>query len=209
MSDLFGVKYSGKTEGNGPNGYIRLEHETKNPILIGLEEAQQIVSTRRYTNVQAVANSGKITISLIDFNLAVPDQKLVITSNSSSTLAELGLTTYSLTQTILCPHTWGPTEFGNTVKFNEYGSFVVSAPTGTRFEATTFDFVDNEYDDDTVFDNNTTQFIDYRLNAGAAYYFENVAQVPVPGSLWLVCFGIVLFWCQSRRKTTLASSANF
>jgi hypothetical protein len=55
LSDLFGVKYEGKTENNGPNGYIRLEHETNNPILKGLEEAQQVISTRRYASVQAVA----------------------------------------------------------------------------------------------------------------------------------------------------------
>lgn len=56
LSELIGVKYGGKTESNGPNGYIRLEHETNHPILKGLEEAQQIVSTQRYANVQAFAS---------------------------------------------------------------------------------------------------------------------------------------------------------
>jgi hypothetical protein len=52
LSDLFGVDYAGSTESNGPNGYIRIEHETGHPVLKGLEEAQQVVSTRRYVKVE-------------------------------------------------------------------------------------------------------------------------------------------------------------
>jgi Hypothetical glycosyl hydrolase 6/Beta-galactosidase trimerisation domain len=55
LSDLFGVAYAGSIESNGSNAYIRLEHDTKHPILKGLEEAQQVVSTNSRVNVQAVA----------------------------------------------------------------------------------------------------------------------------------------------------------
>lgn len=124
------------------------------------------------TNIQASNSSGKIIISLLDNNLSVPNQKLTLSSDDYTTFTELGIEVYSLTQTVLCPHNVGPTQFGKAVKFNEYGSFVATAPTGTRYESTTFDFVDNENDDDTVFDNNTTQFVDFCLNAGAAYMFD-------------------------------------
>jgi hypothetical protein len=66
----------------------------------------------------------------------------------------MGVTLYTQTQKILCPHTIGPTQFGTVVKFNEQGSFVASAPTGMRYSSTTFDFSDDELDNDTVFDNN-------------------------------------------------------
>ena len=55
LSDIFGVTYTGKTGNNGSNGYIRLEHETKHPILKGLEDTQQVISPRQYVNVKANA----------------------------------------------------------------------------------------------------------------------------------------------------------
>ena len=53
LSDIFGVSSTGETGNNGSNGHIRLEHETKHPILRGLEEVQQVISTRQYVNVKA------------------------------------------------------------------------------------------------------------------------------------------------------------
>jgi len=135
-----------------------------------------LINTSGITNVQASASDGKLIVSLLNSNLGIANQKLILTSDESSTITELGIESYQLTQTILCPHTFGPTQFGSVVKFNEYNSFVASAPAGTRYAATTFDFVDNENDDDTVFDNNTTQFIDNFKNAGAVYMFDYLGQ---------------------------------
>ena len=56
LADLFGVKNTADSGSNGSNAYIRLEHDTKHPILSGLEEAQQIVSTGRSTKVQSTAS---------------------------------------------------------------------------------------------------------------------------------------------------------
>ena len=73
----------------------------------------------------------------------------------------------------MCPHSAGQTQFGTTIKFNEFGSsIVVSAPTGMRYSSTTFDFTDDELDNDTVFDNNATQWVDTFTNAGAVYMFD-------------------------------------
>jgi hypothetical protein len=152
------------------NGYL---------VIIPAGNATQvanIINSNRITNVQASASDGKIIISLINFDLANPNQKLLITSDSATTLTELGITSFTATQTVLCPHTEGPTQFGTAVQFNEFNSFVASAPAGTRYIATTFDFVDDESDNDTVFDNNATQFIDSYANAGAAYMFDYLSQ---------------------------------
>lgn len=134
--------------------------------------AANAINSSTITNIQATAQNGYLTISVINNSLTQVNEKLLITVVDTSTLSELGLNVYTQTQTILCPHKVGPTQFGTVVKFNEHDSFVVSAPTGTRFAATTFDFVDDSIDNDTVFDNNATQWIDQWYNAGAVYMFD-------------------------------------
>jgi len=114
----------------------------------------------------------KLAISVINPDLSLPNQKLMLSVLDAATYAELGINVYTKTQLIHCPHLTGPTQFGYTVKFNEFDSFIASAPTGTRYEATTFDFSDDELDNDTVFDNNTTQWVDPKPNAGAVYMFD-------------------------------------
>ena len=131
-----------------------------------------LINNYKITNVQASVSSGKLVLSLINFDLSIPNNKLVLTSDSSTTFTELGLNLYTLTQVINCPHTSDSTRFGSVVKFNEFNSVVVSAPVGSRYSATTFDFTDDEIDNDTIFDNNATQFIDIFGNAGAVYMFD-------------------------------------
>ena len=138
--------------------------------------AANAISQAGIPNIMATASNGKLIISLINYELAIPNEKILISVVDTSTLAELGISIYTQTQTINCPHITGPTQFGTVVKFNEFDSFVASAPTGTRYAATTFDFTDDEnLDNDTVFDNNATQWIDQFVNAGAAYMFDYLA----------------------------------
>jgi hypothetical protein len=65
LADLFGVACAGGTGSNGPNGFIRIEHHTKHPILKGLEETRQIVSTRQHVDVRAVAAFPKAPLTRI------------------------------------------------------------------------------------------------------------------------------------------------
>ena len=135
--------------------------------------AQQI-NNNNVINVQAAATTGnKLIIQLIDNALGPIDEKLVITVFDNNVLSELGIQIYTNTQVITCPHGVGPTQFGTTVKINEAKTMLVSAPVGTRYEGTFFDFTDDEnLDNDTVFDNNATQFVDSYPNAGAVYMFD-------------------------------------
>jgi hypothetical protein len=131
------------------------------------------INQSNITNVYATALAGKLIISLIDNALASPNDKLNVTSLATATWAELGFNQYTQTQVINDPHVQGTTQFGNVVKFNEFDSFIVSAPTATRYEATTFDASDDDnYDNDTLFDNNATQWVDTYRNAGAVYMFD-------------------------------------
>lgn len=139
--------------------------------------AANAINAAKITNIQAAASAdNKLVIQIINSNLTQVNQKLVITAVDTDTLGELGIETYTNTQIITCPHISGPTQFGSVVKFNEFESVVIGAPVATRYEGTTFDFVDDEfYQNDTVFDNNATQFVDTAPNAGAVYMFDYIA----------------------------------
>jgi hypothetical protein len=135
------------------------------------------INSSNITNVAATAINGKLVILLVDNSLAPINEKLCLSITDTTTLSELGITVFDMTQEIVCPHNIGPTQFGTVVKFNEYGSFVASAPVGTRYSATTFDFVDDEnQDNDTLFDNNTTSWIDESPNFGSVYMFDYISQ---------------------------------
>ena len=135
--------------------------------------AASIINNAKITNVQAAAQDGKLIISLIDTTLASVNDKLNVTVLNTATWTELGFNAYTQTQVINDPHSQSTTQFGNTIKFNEFDSFIVSAPTATRYEATTFDLSDDaNYDNDTLFDNNATQWVDTYVNAGAVYMYD-------------------------------------
>lgn len=124
-------------------------------------------------NIQAASIDNRLVIQAIDSNLSEINQQLVITSVDSSVFAQLGIQVYKQTQIITCPHAAGPTQFGKAIKFNEFDSVVIGAPVATRFEGTTFDFTDDEnLHNDTVFDNNSTRFVDEIPNAGTVYMFD-------------------------------------
>jgi len=136
-------------------------------------QAAVSINNAQVTNVQAQAVDNKLVISLVNQNLALANQELVLTSLDPDTLPELGIQIYTQTQIVSNPNPAGASQFGTVVKFNEHNSVAVSAPVATRFSATTFDFIDDEnYTNDTLFDNNATQFIDSFANAGTVYTFD-------------------------------------
>jgi hypothetical protein len=133
------------------------------------------IAAARITNITASAIDNKLVITLINSDIATINDKLDITALNGNTLYEMGISKYTLTQQITDPHPAGRTQFGTAVKFNDNGSFIASAPAATRYESTTFDSTDDDnYNNDTLFDNNTTQFIDEYQNAGAVYMFDYV-----------------------------------
>ena len=132
------------------------------------------IASANITNVTASASIDNIlTIQVISVDLAYINAKLTVSVLDKEILNQLGIKIYTQTQLINDPHSQGRTEFGHTIKFNSSGSFVVSAPVSSRYAETTFDASDDEnYDNDTLFDNNTTQFLDSFVNAGAVYMYD-------------------------------------
>ena len=126
-------------------------------------------------NVYASKTSDdKLIIGLVDVSLGPVNNKLNISATSHTLLQELGIQEYSKTQIITEPESvTGATQFGYTVKFNNHNSFAVSAPVAKRVELTTFDFTDDElYSNDTIFDNNFTNFVDGFAGAGSVYIYD-------------------------------------
>lgn len=132
------------------------------------------INTSGLINIQAAAtNDNNIIIQCVDKNIAQVNKKLVITAFNTTAFSELGIQPYTETQVLQCPYTTGPTQFGYTIKVDKFNNLVVSAPTATRYEGTLFDFVDAfNLKNDTVFDNNATQFVNSYMNAGAVYLFQ-------------------------------------
>ena len=132
------------------------------------------INSANITNVTSSASADNIlTIQVISVQLAFVNSKLSITVLDADTLDELGIKVFTQTQIINDPHSQGRTQFGSTIKFNSSGSVVISSPVSARYAETTFDASDDEnYDNDTLFDNNTTQWVDSFANAGAVYMFD-------------------------------------
>lgn len=124
-----------------------------------------------------------------------------------ASIAALGITTYVLTQTIYNPDSTNNGGFGSVVRLNERYGLVISSPQATRPSPATFDLRAYCLDDDTVFDNDATLFIDNFANTGLVYEFtylpaanENIYN---PGKY---AFGQYI---SSSVQTGVANQANF
>jgi hypothetical protein len=135
------------------------------------------INTSGINNVNAYALENKLVITLINESLNPVHNKLNVSVFDASVLTSLGFTLYQKTQEITSVHKLGSSQFGDNIKFNQYGSFIVSAPADTRFTSTTFDFFDDSKDNDTYFDNDFTKFVDGTVNAGSVYMYDYLQNV--------------------------------
>jgi len=140
----------------------------------GIDTAITAINEANIPNVQASkTDDNKLIIQLINQNLNLSGDKLNLTVFVQADFASLGITYYTKTQELHDPNLQNATQYGTAIKFNELNSFVVTAPTSNRYTQTTFDFTDDEdYTNDTIFDNNFTSFIDVVVDAGSAYLYD-------------------------------------
>jgi hypothetical protein len=132
------------------------------------------INNTNVPNVQASATEdNRLIIQIVDQNIANINNKLAVAAFDNTSLTQLGIAIYTPSQIITCPNEFGPTQFGKAIKFNEFDSVIIGAPVGANIVGTTFDFTDDEnLDNDTVFDNNATRFVDSYPNSGAVYMFD-------------------------------------
>ncbi len=128
------------------------------------------------TNIFAYSTEdNRLVIRLRDMSLAPSMNKLNLSVFNGNFWTMLGMMPYPMSQTIVAPHKEHQTMFGYSVKFNEANSFVVGAPTATRFAATRFDYTgETTAHTDTAFDNNMIVWEDTFTRAGAVYMYDYI-----------------------------------
>lgn len=138
-----------------------------------LEQVVNTINGANINNITSYSVGNKLVISLINDSLSLVKNKLTISAFGANVLDSLGIQEYTKTQEITSPFKLGSSYFGYSIKFDEHGSFIVGAPADTRYNATTFEFTDDDsFTNDTIFDNNFTMFVDTEKNAGSVYMYD-------------------------------------
>ena len=140
----------------------------------GIDDAIFSINNANIPNVVAnKTDDNKIIIQLVNLNLNASTDKLNLTAFSSTVINDLGIEIYQQTQYLQEINLQNSTEFGTQIKFNELGSVVITAPAADRYLPTYFDFSDDEnYLNDTLFDNNFTTFVDIMFDLGSAHVYD-------------------------------------
>jgi hypothetical protein len=136
--------------------------------------AQQINDTHIINVFAYATEDDRLVIRLVNNDLGNDNNKLNLTVFNGNYLFMMGIPPYVKTQVIREPHAQHHSEFGANIAFNEYNSFVVTAPKANRYLATFFDRTNNNDHYNTVFDLNLTTFEDVFYNAGAAYMYDYI-----------------------------------
>lgn len=120
-------------------------------------------------NVQATVDvNGYLTVAVKNSAAAPVGDKLnVLPGTVGTTFADLEFETYVFTQTIASPYPVAYAGFGTSVSIDDSATnLVVGAPRGTLYLITVFDL------NNTVFDENATDFFDQVIQSGAVYTYD-------------------------------------
>jgi hypothetical protein len=169
------------------NGYrVDLNVVESTTELVATKIAEQI-NNQEPTSVLAVAYGNQVFISVTTTGDSSPGDILDIVGTSSNftklgevwvndSLVELGIQPYKNTQVLTSPDLGMNTAFGWSIALNKGeslgDSLVVGSSTTNGLLNSTFDYNDNLMDDDTIFDNGATTFIDTVIRSGSTYMFD-------------------------------------
>jgi hypothetical protein len=123
-------------------------------------------------NVQATVDAdGYLTVAVKNSAAAAVGNKLNVAPGSVGTaFADLGFETYVFTQTIKSPYPADYAGFGSSLSIEDSAiNLVVGAPRGTLYLITIFDL------NNTVFDEDATDFYDQTVQSGAVYTYDLLA----------------------------------
>lgn len=129
------------------------------------------INVQTPTNIIASYTGNNLVITVKDNTPEVKYSILDITGPVAS-LQALGITAYTQTQKIQSFNKASVSAFGFCVKMNEQDNLLISAPTETKHQPTIFDFTDNCNQDDTIFDNGATTWVDRFLDEGNVYDYS-------------------------------------
>jgi hypothetical protein len=76
LGELFGVSMTMRDVNNGPNSYMRIERQTRHPLLRGLEDVGQITNASRRVNVRALSTFDPSPLTLIPSFPTIPMEEI-------------------------------------------------------------------------------------------------------------------------------------
>lgn len=129
------------------------------------------INTQTPVNVTASVSGTTVLITLYD-NTAETLYNLIDIVGSAAVLDRLNINLYARTQTLHAYNRPQSAQYGWSLAMNERDGLLVGAPSAPRIAATTFDYTDDDDNNDTVFDNGATTFVDNFSNNGLAYLYE-------------------------------------
>lgn len=129
------------------------------------------INTSTPTNIIASYSGNVLTITYVVNTPEVLYNIIDITGPQTS-LANLGISLYTNTQVIRNVDLNDVSSFGYSVKMNEQDSLLISGITADLTSPTTFDYTENYNQDDTIFDNYATTFVDSFSDQGVVYEFD-------------------------------------
>lgn len=152
---------------------------------LAAEEVARQINLQEPTNVVATANGTKLTISVADNGSPGDILDIVGTSEAyikfgdswvNKSLADIGIQPYTNTQVIASPDIGLNAAFGWAIQLNQdmtsTDMLVVAAASTNGLINTGFDLTDNLVDDDTIFDQGATTFIDTVTRSGSVYTYD-------------------------------------
>ena len=129
------------------------------------------INSQTPTNIIASYSGNTLVITVTKDTPDTLYNILDITGNNTA-LSNIGIQLYTKTQVLYNFNKDDVAAFGYTVKMNERDSLIVSAITNTQREYTTFDYKPNCVQDDTIFDNDSTIFVDSAPYHGVVYEYD-------------------------------------
>ena len=130
-----------------------------------------------------VVVSGRITVSVINVQATIPNNKLTVLPGVVGTaFDDLGFETYFYAQTVVSPNPTDYAYFGQSLDVDSSAvNLIVGAPNGDVYRQTTFDR------GLTYFDDKSTTFFTTINNSGVAYTFDllpsSIPSINNPGAL--------------------------
>lgn len=141
-----------------------------------IDQISQDINSQTPTNIIASYSGNLLTITVKE-NTPEVLYNIIDVTGVSTDLLNLGIVPYANTQLIYNLNLSDVSAFGFNVKMNERDSLLVSAPVDVRRSPTTFDYTPNCNQDDTIFDNDSTIFIDSFSNQGVVYEYDYLPAV--------------------------------
>lgn len=129
------------------------------------------INTQTPTNIIATSTGTTLTITVKDDTPEVRYNIIDITGPRNY-LLDLGIIPYTSTQTIKNFNLTNVSGFGYNVKMNERDSLLITALNDDYISPTTFDYTDDCIQNDTIFDNGCTAWIDNFGEQGVVYLYD-------------------------------------